>query len=132
MAYCTADEVIQLTGIRPEQVRLEKGDTEGLTSLLGKWIGYCKSLIDGFCHKTFDDNTPGGVAVVCLRMAANMVALSQTRKDTPLIKVNDWKVGISSSAIFTQDLKDDLKDGGFVVDKSNKSDSVDFFAITGD
>jgi hypothetical protein len=141
MTYCTVEEVKELTQIRPDQLGLEAEDTDGLdkeepdealNALLAKWIGYCKSLIDGFCHQNFDDDVPGGVAVVCLRMVANMVALSQTRKNTPLIKVNDWKVGISSSAIFTNDLKRDLRDAGFVLDKSNKSDSVDFFAITGD
>jgi len=46
------------------------------------------------------------------------------------VKVDDWKVAISSSSIFTNDLKSDLKP--FVVDKSRVSDKIDFFSITGD
>jgi hypothetical protein len=132
MTYCAAEDLKQLTGIKPEHLRLEKEDVDGLDAILNDWILQAKGLIDSYCHTNFDNDIPAAVENVCLRLAANMVALSQTRKGTPLIKVNDWKVGISSSAIFTQDLKDDLKDGNFVVDKSNKSDSIDFFAITGD
>lgn len=130
MTYCTPSEVKTLTGIKPQHLRLEKEDDAGLTTILTGWIGQCKSLIDSHCHTNFDDSTPLAVSNVCLRMAANMVAFAQARKDTPLVKVNDWKIQITSSEIFTQDLKDDLEP--FVVDKSNKSDKIDFFAITGD
>ena len=60
-----------------------------------------------------------------------MVALAQARKDTPVIKVNDWTIKTVGSDIFTEDLKDDL--APFVHErKSYKSDKIDFFAITGD
>jgi hypothetical protein len=130
MTYCTAEEVKELTQIRPDQLGLEAEDTDGLDTILNRWIGYCTSLIDAHTHTTFEESVPGAVSLVCLRAVANMVAFSQTRKNTPLIKVNDWKVTVSSSDILTSDLRRDLKP--FVVDKSNKSDSIDFFAITGD
>jgi hypothetical protein len=59
-----------------------------------------------------------------------MVAFSQTRRDTPIVKVDDWKVAITSSAIFTNDLKYDLNP--FVVKKDKQLDKVNFFTITGD
>lgn len=129
MAYCTVDEVRTITGILPKHLRLQENDNTGLNSILAGWIEYSKSLIDSFCNTTFDDNTPPAISSVCLRLTANMVAFSQTRKDTPIIKVNDWKVQVADVQIFTDDLRKELKP--FKVDKSNKSDSIDIFAITG-
>lgn len=132
MTYCTPEELRQFTGASPENFRLEKTDEEGLLSLLQTWINQSKGLIDSFCHQNFDTETPPAISNVCLRLASNMVALAVSRRDTPLIKVNDWSIKISSSNVFSEDLKADLRDGGFVLDKSTKSDSIDFLAITGD
>lgn len=133
--YCSVDDVIRVSGVKPSSLKLDKGsDPDGaLETLLTKWINQSMALIDSYCHRTFtkDEITAFTVAEsVCVRMTANMVALTQARKDTPLIKVNDWKVEISSAGIFTKELKDDLKP--FVVDKSTKSDTVDFMAVTGE
>lgn len=135
MSYCTADEVIQLTGLKPQHLRItvEDGDDgeAALENLLKTWISHCESLIDSYCNTTFDDeDLPGAIGNVCLRMASNMVAFSQTRRDTPIVKVDDWKVAITSSAIFTNDLKYDLNP--FVVKKDKQLDKVNFFTITGD
>lgn len=130
MAYCTAQEVRTFTGATPETFRLKKDDTTGLNNIIISWISQSESIIDSYCNTTWPGEVPGLVQNVCLRLAANMVALAVARRDTPLIKVNDWTIRISSSDIFTQDLKDDLKP--FVVDKSYKSDAIDIFTITGE
>jgi len=135
MTYCTAEEVIQLTGLKPQHLRItvEDGDDgeAALENLLKTWISHCESLINSYCNTTFDDeDLPGAIGNVCLRMASNMVAFSQTRRDTPIVKVDDWKVAITSSAIFTNDLKYDLNP--FVVKKDKQLDKVNFFTITGD
>lgn len=132
MTYCTPLELKEFTGASPEHFRLEKTDTVGLETILGKWITQSKDLIDKYCKQNFETETPEAIKNICLRLASNMVAMATVRRDTPIVKVNDWSVQISSSNVFTNDLKSDLRDGNFVVDKSTKSDSVDFFAITGD
>lgn len=134
--YCTVEDVIQVTGVKPSSLKLDKKDDPdgALETLLNKWINQSTALIDSYCNRTFDesiDQTAYAVAEsVCIRITANMVALTQARKDTPLIKVNDWKVEISSADIFPQELKNDLKP--YVKEKSNNSDPIDFFAVTGD
>lgn len=132
MSYCTPLELRELTGATPQNFRLEKTDDDGLNTLFTKWITQSKDLIDTYCHQTFNTETPPAIQNICLRLAANMVAMATARRDTPLIKVNDWSIQISSSKVFTADLKEDLRDGGFVKDKSNISDNIEFFAITGD
>lgn len=130
MAYCTAADVKLVTGAKPETFRLEKTDTLGLDAILDAWIELCEGHIDAYCHTNFDVDTPKAVKSVCIRMAANMVAFSQARKDTPLVKVSDWNVQITSSSIFTSDLKSDLEP--FVVNRRSSRNEIDFAAITGD
>ncbi len=90
-------------------------------------------MIISYCNYDFNDldEIPIAVVNVCLRLTANMVALAQARKDTPVVQVKDWTVQTISSNIFSNDLKRDL--APFVREaKSHKSDRMDFFVITGD
>ena len=133
--YCTAQDIISLTGVKPSNLKFDKKeDPEGaLEGILNKWITEAMALIDSYCHRSFTpaDQVSWNVASsVCKRITANMVAFSQARRDTPLVKVNDWRVEVSSSEIFPKELREDLDP--FVVEKSNKTDTVDFFTITGD
>jgi siderophore synthetase component len=133
--YCTALEVIRLTGVKPSSLKLDKeADPDlALETLITDWIQQSMALIDSYCHRTFtvDETTSWNVVrSVCQRMTANMVALSQARRDTPLVKVNDWRVEISSAGIFTKELKDDLEP--YIHTSSKVSGSIDFSAITGE
>ncbi len=132
--WVNADEIIEFTGVKPKTFRLEKDDTNGLSVLLEKWIEQSESLICSYCNYDFnkeEDEVPPAVQNVCLRLTANMVALAQARKDTPVVKVNDWSIQTVGSDVFTDDLKDDL--APWVCErKSYKSDKIEFLAITGD
>jgi hypothetical protein len=133
MSYTTPEDVIQFTGVKPENFRgLNKDDTTKLNTIMTNWIQQAEGLINSYCHTTFSTENVNYAAVsnVCLRLVANMVALAEARKDTPIVKYNDWSIGWLSSNIFSNDLKNDLEP--FVLDRSSKSDSIDFFAITGD
>lgn len=129
--YCTVHDVKLVTGIKPNFLRLEKDDDETLDKELRKLILQSESLINSYIHHRYEDSdVPKAVENVCIRLTANMIAFIHARHDTPITKVNDWSVEIISSAIFTQDLKDDLQP--FIVDKSTVSDKVEFEAITGE
>ena len=58
-----------------------------------------------------------------------MCTLAIQRRDTPIIKVNDWNIQTVPSDIFTDDLKEDLRP--FVKDAGNDYSKIGFFAITG-
>ena len=131
MAMITPSEVIEITGVKPQTFRLEKTDTQGLEALLSKWIIQSEGLITSYCNNQFADGVPPAVKNVCLRLTANMVAFSQSRNNTPVVKVNEWTVQTVSSKIFSNDLKQDLEP--FRIErKSRKSDKIDFFTIVGD
>ena len=131
MTMITPEEVIEITGVKPQTFRLEKTDTQGLEALLSKWIIQSEGLITSYCNNQFTDEVPPAVKNVCLRLTANMVAFSQSRNNTPVVKVNEWSVQTVSSKIFSNDLKQDLEP--FRIErKSRKSDKIDFFTIVGD
>ena len=130
MMWITADQVINFQGLKPKNLNLEKTDTTGLETLVNDWIRQCQSLIEEYTRRKYpDSDVPAAVQNVLLRLTSNMVTLAIQRRDSPIIKVNDWNITTLSSDIFSDDLKQDLRP--FVKDSSNDYKSIGFFAITG-
>ena len=128
--WITTTSVINFHGLKPKQFNLEKTDNNGLTEMLTEWIIQGQSLINTYTHREYTSTTvTPAVQNVLLRLVSNMCTLAIQRRDTPIIKVNDWNIQTVPSDIFTDDLKEDLKP--FVKDSSNDYSKVGFFAITG-
>ena len=128
--WITTNSVINFHGLKPKQFQFDKTDNTGLNNLLCEWIRQCQSLITSFTHRDYTPGTcPGAVQNVLLRLVSNMVTLAVQRRDSPIIKVNDWTISTISSDIFSDDLKEDLKP--FVKDAGSDYTKVGFFAITG-
>ena len=128
--WITTTNVINFQSLKPQQFGLQKTDTTGLDSLLSTWILQCQDLINTYTHRNYTSVTvPPAVQNVLLRLVSNMVTLSIQRRDSPIIKVNDWNVQTLSSDIFSDDLKDDL--APFIKDSHNDYTKLGFFAITG-
>ena len=128
--WIDVDEVKQFTGIKSKHLKLSSEDDDKLDEILEKWISQSEDLIKSYTNNKFANEVPASVKNVCLRLTANMVALAIERRDTPRTIVTDWGTRVSSSKIFTEDLKEDLTP--YVKETSYKSDKVSFYAITGD
>ena len=129
--WITTTNVINFQSLKPQQFGLQKTDDTGLATLLSTWIVQCQDLINTYTHREYTSTTvPPAVQNVLLRLVSNMVTLSIQRRDSPIIKVNDWNVQTLSSDIFSDDLKQDL--GPFIKDSSNDYSKIGFFAITGE
>ena len=123
--------MLHFTGLKPQHLKLDKTDTNGLNAIVQEWIKQSESLIISYTHNDFSDGVSDAVKNVCLRLTSNMVALSVARRDTPITQPNDWTVQILSSDIFTQDLKDDLEP--YVQQAvTGKSDKVYVYTVTGE
>ncbi len=111
MPFCTVDEVKQITLSEPKDFDLEDEDESGLHAIISAWINQAEDMIKSYCQRDFEeyDLVPLTVKNVCIRLVANMIAFQFVRRDGPIIQVNDWKKEVSSSKIFTDDLKEDLK-----------------------
>ena len=128
--WISTDMIINFHGLKPKQFNLEKNDYSGLDEILGEWIIQCQGLIETYTHRSYSCNTvPPAVQNILLRLVSNMCTLAIQRRDTPIIKVNDWSISTVPSDIFTDDLKEDLRP--FVKDGSNDYSKIGFFAITG-
>lgn len=130
--WITVNNVTDFTGLKPQHLKLDKTDTTRLTEIVTDWILQSEDLIKSYTHNNFTDETvPDAVRNVCLRLTANMVALSMARRDTPITQPNDWTVTILSSEIFSEDLKDDLE--AYVNQAvTGKSDKVYVYTVTGE
>jgi hypothetical protein len=133
MSYTTPEIIIKVNGIKPEHLRLEKEENPdtALTNLLNTWITQADAMIDTqHEHSQTQNRKLAVIENVALRLVSNMVGMVRAKQDTPLIKINDWTIQLTSSKIFTDDLKDDLKP--FVVEHSSTNNPIEFSAITGD
>ena len=128
--WITTTSVINFHGLKPKQFNLDKTDETSLHNMLCEWIRQCQSLIETYTSRTYTPTTVNGaVQNILLRLVSNMCTLAVQRRDTPIIKVNDWTIQTVPSDIFTDDLKEDLRP--FVKDSSNDYSKIGFFAITG-
>ena len=129
--WITTSSIINFHGLKPKQFNLDKTDTTGLHNMLCEWIRQCQSIIETYTHRDYIPATvPGAVQNILLRLTSNMVTLAVQRRDSPIIKVNDWTVSTVPSEIFTDDLKHDLEP--FVKDASTEPNSIGVLAITGE
>jgi len=133
MAYTTIQEVINLSNVKPEHLRLARGNTVRMNEIIQAWINQSESLINLYCHRSFRGETNTDIMNVirnvCTRLVSNMILQARSRADAPFIKVNEWSIEHVKDEIFTKSLKEDLK--YLVVDRSPVSDNITLFAITG-
>ena len=128
--WISVDDVINFHGLKPKHLNLEKDDTAKLEEIVSDWILQAQDLINVYTNRNYTDETVrDAVKNVCLRLTSNMVSLAIQKRDSPIIKVNDWTIQNVSSDIFTDELKHDLKP--FIKDSSNDKDSIGVYAITG-
>ena len=123
------DTVVNSFSLKPQHFKLDKTDTTKLEEIVEEYILQCEDLIKSYCNNQFTDEVPLAVSNVCLRLVSNMITFVIQRRDSPLIKVNDWTIQTVSSEIFEDSLKEDLKP--YVKQTSYTADPIDFFAITG-
>lgn len=112
--YSSPAQVRSYTGARASALGLAN-NTE-LDELLEGWLVQIKSLIDIDRNRDFlveasgnPDAVPPLVHNVAMRAAANMYGFSQLRRETPVIRVDDYNVRVVPDAVLTEDLKKDLR-----------------------
>ncbi len=128
--YCEPEDVIIVTGITVKTFRLESD--EALTNLVREWIGQATALIDSYTKTTQDtDNLPLAIKNICIRVTANMVTFAESRKNSPLVKVNDWTIKTVPTEILTDDIREDLKPFTKESIRDDKS-KIDILTISGD
>lgn len=131
--WISVDNVINFHGLKPQHLNIKKDDTDAdnkLEAIITDWIVQAQDLINVYTNRQYTSETARpAVKNVCLRLTSNMVSLAIQKRDSPIIKVNDWTIQNVPSDILTDDLKDDLKP--FIKDSSNEPNSIGVLTITG-
>lgn len=128
--WVNVDSVINFHGLKPQHLNLAKEDTAKLEGIVEEWISQSQDLIKHYLNRKYtSQDVPPAVQNVCIRLTSNMISLAIQKRDSPIIRVNDWTIQNVSSDIFTDALKDDLK--AFVKDSSTEPNSIGVLAITG-
>ncbi len=124
--YSSPKKVIEYTGVRPQDFGLEdelneneevvETAEEKLESIIEGWLEQVKDLIDHDRNRDYHeeveagkrDKVPPGIEFVALRMAANMVAQANLRRQTPIVRHDDFSVDMVEDKVFTNAIKRDL------------------------
>ena len=132
--WISVDNVINFHGLKPQHLNIKKDDTDAdnkLEAIITDWIVQAQDLINVYTNRQYTSETARpAVKNVCLRLTSNMVSLAIQKRDSPIIKVNDWTIQNVPSDIFTDELKHDLKP--FIKDSTNEPNSIGVYAITGE
>lgn len=112
--YGTVMGVVDLTGVKPAQ--LGKATDAELEVLLSRWLGQAQSMINTHLDRDFEAEVAAGqlAAIPDLvhssaeRIVANMVVLGIQRRLSRVVDEDEISVQLSSDAVFTKPIKDDL------------------------
>ena len=132
--WISVDDVVKFHGLKPQHLNIKKTDSDAddqLEAIVESWIVQSQDLINMYCNRSYTSSTVRpAIQNICLRLTSNMVSLAIQKRDSPIIKVNDWTIQNVPSDIFTDDLKEDLKP--FIKDSSTEPNSIGVYAITGE
>jgi len=112
--YSNADEVIQYTGVQPQDLGLES--YEGLNRVIEGWLVQIKDIIDKDRNRDYHQEmeegkrteVPPGIHHIAMRVCANVVAQATFRRESTIVQVDDYKVQMVDDQVFTDAIKKDL------------------------
>lgn len=117
--YSSPQKVIDYTGVTPADLGLRDDEESGegwqsayekLFDIIGEWLEEVTDLINQDRNRDYrlEETIPPGIHNIAKRMVANMVAQAVLRRDTPLVKIDDFNVQMVEDKIFTDAIKADL------------------------
>lgn len=109
MAYVTADELIDYTGVDASSLGIE--DLTALRARLDSWIAQAQEMVEKFIGYAYTDieTVPLGVANATLRVAANIVAQAQIRRQTQILNIDEYSQRMVPDSVFTRAIRADLE-----------------------
>lgn len=109
----TAQDIKDLTGITASDFNFinEEDQEEALNKLLEKWIERIASHIYVRIDRTVsvEDGEFLAIQDVLIRTVANLVAIAQQQRSSPVIQIDNFAVNILNTAEVTKDLDHELK-----------------------
>jgi len=106
--YSSVADVIAYTGIQYSDLNMDS--VSELETYIEARLGDAKSFIDRSRNRDYEEEgtVPDGINNIAMRIVSNMLAISVLRRDTPIIKQEDYNISITNDNVLTQSIKDDL------------------------
>lgn len=130
-AYCSVEDVTEISGINKNYFFRNSDNAETqFNNLITKWIQLASGTINTYCNRTFSQSdVPEAIRLATVLMVCNLIGFVQSRKETPIIKKDDWTVDFLDVKLFSDDIKEMLEP----YEKSRRATSnIQIYTITGD
>lgn len=109
----TADDIKGLTGIIAGDFNFNNvdDDEKALNELIENWIERIASHIYVRINRTVDVTDGEFLAIqdVLIRTVANLVAVAQQQRTSPVVQIDSFAINILNTSEVTKDLDDELK-----------------------
>lgn len=117
--YGSVEDVLHLTGLRasdfsleddPEEEEEGKTADEKLEGMIYKWLVEIKDMIDHIKNRDYHEEgeVPPGIHGIANRVASNMGAVAILRRETPIVKNEDFSISVTDDRVFTSAIRNDL------------------------
>jgi len=108
--YSNVSEVKAYTGIEPKDLGLADDDQAGLDAIIKKALIEIKDIIDTYCRRDFsgEHKVPGGIHKIAKEMASDGISLAMMRRDSPIVRVDDFTIKQVQAEILTRPVKEVL------------------------
>jgi hypothetical protein len=102
--YSSVDSVVQSSGAKAKDLGFD--DDDSLETFIEERLVEIKDLIDTECSRDFTDEgtVPGGIDRIALGMACDFLSMAMLRRDTPIVRIDDFNVRSVKDEIFTPEV----------------------------
>lgn len=106
--YSTADDVRHYSQVKPKDLGFD--DVPALDDWIEDRLVEIADYIDEYCGRTWEpEEAPKGIHGIAREMARNVVSLSVTSRETPVVRVDDWRVRMVEPEILTDSIRRALR-----------------------
>lgn len=110
--YGDPDYILQVTGIRPDELGLkgegEPSPEEQLYAFVEKWLTQAKDHIDTDRGQDFGEEPPAGIEQIAERIVINMIGYLKQRRVSGIVRVGEYNVQLVQDTIITRAIREDL------------------------
>lgn len=106
--YSTAKKVKSFTGVQPGDIGA--ADDAELTTWIEDRLIEIKDLIDQDRGRDYhaEGTVPPGIEHIALRMAGNLIGFAVMRRETPIVRIDDFTIRTVEDQVFTRAIAEDL------------------------
>lgn len=106
--YSSAADVRQYSQIAPGDLGFES--EQDLDTWIEARLVEISDMIDEYCERSWTpEEAPKGIHGIAREMGRNVVSLSVTSRETPVVRVDDWRVRMVEPEILTTAIRRALR-----------------------